>query len=227
MIGIPGTRPGVSLDPELGPGGGAALPQGVPASSRSGPTSTRRAASSSSRGGSSAGTIPPLVWLTGDDPVTAREAEYFQYLLSSRLGVALKIDKQTFKQRLAKMTSGRLRHRLGGLGARLRRRDDLRRPLRELEREQPRPLAQRPVRRPHPQGAGERPTRGRGWTRWRRRSGSCSTTSAILPKSEAGSVYVAARALTGVVRHVGGARPGLHPRPASSCRGDAACSPTP
>jgi oligopeptide transport system substrate-binding protein len=52
------------------------------------------------------GTIPPLVWLTGDDPSTAREAEYFQYLFKTRLGIDLRIDKQTFKQRLAKMTSG-------------------------------------------------------------------------------------------------------------------------
>ena len=52
------------------------------------------------------GAIPALVYLTGDSPFTAREAEYLQYLLSSRLGIALKIDKQTFKQRLAKMTSG-------------------------------------------------------------------------------------------------------------------------
>jgi oligopeptide transport system substrate-binding protein len=52
------------------------------------------------------GQIPPLVWLTGDDPNTARESEYFQYLLASRLGITLKIDKQTFKQRLAKMTAG-------------------------------------------------------------------------------------------------------------------------
>jgi oligopeptide transport system substrate-binding protein len=50
--------------------------------------------------------IPPLVWLTGDSPGTSREAEYFQYLFEARLGVALRIDKQTFKQRLAKMTSG-------------------------------------------------------------------------------------------------------------------------
>jgi oligopeptide transport system substrate-binding protein len=52
------------------------------------------------------GAIPPLTYLTGDSPFTARESEYLQYLLSSRLGIALKIDKQTFKQRLAKMTSG-------------------------------------------------------------------------------------------------------------------------
>lgn len=52
------------------------------------------------------GSIPPIVYLTGDSPFTARESEYLQDLLSSRLGITLKIDKQTFKQRLAKMTSG-------------------------------------------------------------------------------------------------------------------------
>ena len=49
---------------------------------------------------------PSLVWLTGDSPGAAKEAEYFQNLLQSRLGITLKIDKQIFKQRLAKMTSG-------------------------------------------------------------------------------------------------------------------------
>jgi len=52
------------------------------------------------------GTLPPLLWLTGEGAGASREAEYVQYLLSSRLGLTLKIDKQTFKQRLAKMTSG-------------------------------------------------------------------------------------------------------------------------
>ena len=49
---------------------------------------------------------PSLVWLTGDSPGAAKEAEYFQNLLQSRLGITLKIDKQIFKQRLAKMTAG-------------------------------------------------------------------------------------------------------------------------
>jgi oligopeptide transport system substrate-binding protein len=51
-------------------------------------------------------TPPTLVWLTGDSPGAAKEAEYFQNLLSSQLGISLKIDKQIFKQRLAKMSSG-------------------------------------------------------------------------------------------------------------------------
>jgi oligopeptide transport system substrate-binding protein len=49
---------------------------------------------------------PTLVWLTGDSPGASKEAEYFQNLLSSTLGITLKIDKQIFKQRLAKMSAG-------------------------------------------------------------------------------------------------------------------------
>jgi oligopeptide transport system substrate-binding protein len=52
------------------------------------------------------GTIPPLVWLTGDTALSAKEAEYFQSLFKSKLGLELRIDKQIFKQRLAKMTAG-------------------------------------------------------------------------------------------------------------------------
>ncbi|MBU6376581.1 MAG: peptide ABC transporter substrate-binding protein [Bdellovibrionales bacterium] len=49
---------------------------------------------------------PSLVWLTGDSPRASKEAEYFQSLLKSTLGIELKIDKQIFKQRLAKMSAG-------------------------------------------------------------------------------------------------------------------------
>jgi len=47
-----------------------------------------------------------LVWLTGDTPGSAKEAEYFQNLFKKHLGIELRIDKQIFKQRLAKMLSG-------------------------------------------------------------------------------------------------------------------------
>jgi len=52
------------------------------------------------------GSIPALVWLTGDTPASTREAEYFQSQFKEHLGVDLKIDKQIFKQRLALMSSG-------------------------------------------------------------------------------------------------------------------------
>ncbi|HEX4996893.1 MAG TPA: peptide ABC transporter substrate-binding protein [Terriglobia bacterium] len=50
--------------------------------------------------------IPPLVLLTDDSPLTNRQSEYFQDLFKRTLGLEIRIDKQIFKQRLAKMTSG-------------------------------------------------------------------------------------------------------------------------
>jgi oligopeptide transport system substrate-binding protein len=50
--------------------------------------------------------IPPLVLLTDDGPFSNKNAEYLQNLFRRALGLELKIDKQIFKQRLAKMTSG-------------------------------------------------------------------------------------------------------------------------
>lgn len=50
--------------------------------------------------------IPPLVLLSGDSPTATKQAEYLQGLLKSKLGLDVKIDTQTFKQRLAKMTAG-------------------------------------------------------------------------------------------------------------------------
>jgi oligopeptide transport system substrate-binding protein len=50
--------------------------------------------------------IPPLVLLVGNSPTAAKQAEYLQGLLKQRLDIDLKIDTQTFKQRLQKMTAG-------------------------------------------------------------------------------------------------------------------------
>ena len=51
-------------------------------------------------------TIPPLVLLSDDSPLSNKQAEYFQNLFMRALGLEIVIDKQIFKQRLAKMTSG-------------------------------------------------------------------------------------------------------------------------
>lgn len=50
--------------------------------------------------------LPAIILLAGDSPTASKEAEYFQNMLKTTLGIELKIDKQNFKQRLAKMTSG-------------------------------------------------------------------------------------------------------------------------
>ncbi len=60
--------------------------------------------------------MPPLVLLAGDSPRAAQEAEYFQYLLSKALGLEVRIDAQTFKQRLEKMGRGDFDIVVGGWG---------------------------------------------------------------------------------------------------------------
>jgi oligopeptide transport system substrate-binding protein len=60
--------------------------------------------------------IPPLVLLSGDNPVSNIQAEYYQQVFRRNLGLTLKIDKQIFKQRLAKMLSGDFDLVLAGWG---------------------------------------------------------------------------------------------------------------
>lgn len=50
--------------------------------------------------------IPPLMLLSGDSPLTDKQAEYYQETLKRELGLDVRIDRQIFKQRLAKMTAG-------------------------------------------------------------------------------------------------------------------------
>ncbi|MEQ8858731.1 MAG: peptide ABC transporter substrate-binding protein [Pseudomonadales bacterium] len=50
--------------------------------------------------------FPPLVLLTGDSPISNKQAEYYQETLNRELGLEVRIDRQIFKQRLAKMTAG-------------------------------------------------------------------------------------------------------------------------
>ncbi len=52
------------------------------------------------------GEIPPLVLLTSDTPTATKQGEYMQGLLLNKLGLEVRLDVQTFKQRLAKMTAG-------------------------------------------------------------------------------------------------------------------------
>ena len=105
VIGIPGNRPGVRLVPRWVPAVDGPFWKEYPVEPvRPDLDAARRELEAAKK--ELGGVIPPLVWLTGDSPGTSREAEYFQYLFEARLGVALRIDKQTFKQRLAKMTSG-------------------------------------------------------------------------------------------------------------------------
>lgn len=50
--------------------------------------------------------IGPLVLLTDDTPTAGKQAEYYQDLFMRTLGIEIRIDKQIFKQRLAKVEDG-------------------------------------------------------------------------------------------------------------------------
>jgi oligopeptide transport system substrate-binding protein len=60
--------------------------------------------------------LPPLVLLSGEDPISMKQAEYLQNVYQRNLGITIKIDKQIFKQRLAKMTLGEFDMVLAGWG---------------------------------------------------------------------------------------------------------------
>jgi len=59
---------------------------------------------------------PALTLLTGDNPISNLQAEYYQAIFKDKLGLEIKIDKQIFKQRLAKMTSGEFDLVMAGWG---------------------------------------------------------------------------------------------------------------
>ena len=60
--------------------------------------------------------IPPLVMLSGDNPSSNKQSEYYQALYKRELDIEVKIDRQIFKQRLAKMSAGDFDLVLAGWG---------------------------------------------------------------------------------------------------------------
>jgi len=50
--------------------------------------------------------IPPLTLLLSDTPGSNKQAEHFQNVMARTLGLDIRLDRQIFKQRLAKMSAG-------------------------------------------------------------------------------------------------------------------------
>lgn len=106
IVGIPGTKPGRSLIPGWLGGKKDLFRKEYPVALNKPNVAQAKKYLAAAMKELNLTRPPSLVWLTQDTPLAAREAEYFQNLFKTQLGIDLKIDKQIFKQRLAKMSSG-------------------------------------------------------------------------------------------------------------------------
>ena len=106
VIKIPGYQPGVSLFPAWLKGVDGFFRQEYPPPPLRPDVDEARRHLELAKEELGVDRIPPLILLTGDSPFSNKHAEYYQNLIMRTLGLEIKIDKQIFKQRLAKMTAG-------------------------------------------------------------------------------------------------------------------------
>lgn len=105
VVGIPGSRPGVSFIPHWVPGVKGRFREEYPITPVH-PNLAQALSELELARRDLGGVLPTLFWLADDGPGSARDAEYFQNLFKTRLGIDVRIDKQIFKNRLAKMRAG-------------------------------------------------------------------------------------------------------------------------
>ena len=106
VIALPGYLPAVSLFPSWLRGVEGRLRQEYPPSLVKPDHAEARRHLELAKKELGVDTIPPLVLLSDDSPISNKITEYYQNLFAQTLGLEIKIDKQIFKQRLAKMTAG-------------------------------------------------------------------------------------------------------------------------
>jgi oligopeptide transport system substrate-binding protein len=106
VIGIPGNLPGKTIFPSWLRGAEQRLQQEIPPPEPEIDYAEARRQIELAKEELGVEEIPSLVLLTGDSPVANKQAEYLQTLWNETLGLDIRIDKQIFKQRLAKMTAG-------------------------------------------------------------------------------------------------------------------------
>lgn len=106
VIAIPGYRPGKTIFPAWLRGKDALLRQEIPPPEPVVDYAEARRQIELAKAELGVEEIPPLILLTDDTPTAGKQAEYLQTLWGDKLGLDIRIDKQIFKQRLAKMTAG-------------------------------------------------------------------------------------------------------------------------
>ena len=116
VIKLPGNRPGESLFPVWLKGVDGYFRQEYPAPEHRVDIARAREYLARAKRELGLDPLPPLIFLSGDNPAANKQSEYFQEVFASKLGLEVKIDRQIFKQRLAKMTSGDFDMVLAGWG---------------------------------------------------------------------------------------------------------------
>ena len=106
MIKLPGYLPGQSLFPVWLRGAEGFFRQEYPATPPKVDVAAAREHLELARKELGLETFPPISLLSDDRPLTVRITEYLQARLKEELGLEVRIDRQIFKQRLAKMTAG-------------------------------------------------------------------------------------------------------------------------
>lgn len=116
VIGLPGNKPADSLFPSWLLGEKEALNKENPYLKATVDINVARNYLDQAKKELKLDKLPAIVLLTSESPLATKEAEYFQALFKDTLGLDIKIDKQIFKQRLAKMAVGEFDIVLGGWG---------------------------------------------------------------------------------------------------------------
>lgn len=105
VVGLPGTKPAMDFIPSTAKGDKKLFWQEQKSTAPKPDLATAKKFLEAAKK-DFGGKLPTLVMLGDDTPLADRELQFWQNLFKTRLGITLKIDKQIFKQRLAKMTAG-------------------------------------------------------------------------------------------------------------------------
>jgi oligopeptide transport system substrate-binding protein len=106
VIGLPGNVPAISLFPQWLAGDSQRLVEDFPPPVVAlDPDRGRRYLEQAARE-LGVEKIGPLSLLLSDSPTSVKQAEYFQNVMARTLGLEIRLDRQIFKQRLAKMSAG-------------------------------------------------------------------------------------------------------------------------
>jgi oligopeptide transport system substrate-binding protein len=114
VVGVPGTLPGRSVMPAFLQGTEDKFRKEYPVPEHKVDPAAGKKYLAKAKQELGLDAIPPIVLLCDDYPAIAKMGEYLQGLLGETLGLDIKLDKQIFKQRLAKGSAGDFDMMIGG-----------------------------------------------------------------------------------------------------------------